>query len=296
MPFCGAQPGDEKLAPYYPTPETIVDKMLKLGGLKAGEKMFDLGSGDGRIVIVAAQKFHAEAVGVELDKDLVKQSTARILKLGFEKNAHMVNGDLLKQNYSSADLVTVYLLPDAVNNKVQPLLDKQLKKGARIVAKDFDFRELDAGKGREHRRRRRRPEPHSLSVPEVDVLFLSQLAWPRRLGWVRVLLAAISPVVAYLFMPGDVAPMFYGVMGLYLVYALVVALRGRSYTGMMGLLALFGDTVFFLIMANYGADRMLWLASAFYLFLLGEALTFYSTVEVGVIVGCVRTVFRVAAV
>ena len=155
-----AQSGDaEKLAPYYPTPETIVDKMLQLGGLKAGEKMFDLGSGDGRIVILAAQKFHAEAVGVELDKDLCKQSTARILKLGLEKNARIINGDLLKQNYSSADLVTVYLLPDAVNNKVQPLLDKQLKKGARIVAKDFDFKDwtpekveniADDGEGRSH--------------------------------------------------------------------------------------------------------------------------------------------------
>src|SRR5882724_4695115 len=163
--FClclGAQTksGDaEKLAPYYPTPETIVDKMLQLGGLKAGEKMFDLGSGDGRIIIVAAQKFHAEAVGVELDKDLCKQSAARILKLGMDKNAHIVNGDLLKQNYASADLITVYLLPDAVNNKVQPLLDKQLKKGARIVAKDFDFRNwtpekveniADDGEGRSH--------------------------------------------------------------------------------------------------------------------------------------------------
>ena len=155
-----AQSGDtEKLAPYYPTPETIVDKMLRLGGLKAGEKMFDLGSGDGRIVIVAAQKFHAEAIGIELDKDLCKQSAAKILKLGLDKNAHIVNGDLLKQNYSSADLVTVYLLPDAVNNKVQPLLDKQLKKGARIVAKDFDFKNwtpekveniADDGEGRSH--------------------------------------------------------------------------------------------------------------------------------------------------
>jgi protein-L-isoaspartate O-methyltransferase len=155
-----AQAGDaEKLAPYYPTPETIVDKMLRLGELKAGEKMYDLGSGDGRIVILAAQKFHAEAVGVELDRDLCKQSAARIVKLGLDKNAHIVNGDLLKQNYSSADLVTVYLLPDAVNNKVQPLLDKQLKKGARIVAKDFDFRNwtpekveniADDGEGRSH--------------------------------------------------------------------------------------------------------------------------------------------------
>src|SRR6266404_80454 len=155
-----AQGGDAgKLAPYYPTPETIVDKMLQLGGLKAGEKMYDLGSGDGRIVILAAQKFHAEAVGVEIDKDLSKRSAARILKLGLDKNARIVNGDLLKQNYSSADLVTVYLLPDAVNNKVQPLLDKQLKKGARIVAKDFDFRNwtpekveniADDGEGRSH--------------------------------------------------------------------------------------------------------------------------------------------------
>jgi protein-L-isoaspartate O-methyltransferase len=155
-----AQGGDaEKLAPYYPTPETIVEKMLQLGGLKAGEKMYDLGSGDGRIVITAARKFHAEAVGVELDKDLCKQSTAKILKLGLEKNAHIVNGDLLKQNYASADLVTVYLLPDSINNKVQPLLDKQLKKGARIVAHDFELRNwtpekvenvADDGEGRSH--------------------------------------------------------------------------------------------------------------------------------------------------
>src|SRR5918911_4464069 len=79
----------EKLAPYYPTPETIVEKMLQLGGLKAGEKMFDLGSGDGRIVITAAQKFHADAVGIELDKDLCKQSMARIQKLGLDKSAHI---------------------------------------------------------------------------------------------------------------------------------------------------------------------------------------------------------------
>jgi len=148
-----------KLAPYYPTPETIVQKMLQLGGLKAGEKMFDLGSGDGRIVIMAAQKFHAEAVGVELDKDLCKQSLAKIQKLGLEKNARILNGDLLKQNYSSADLVTVYLLPESIDNKVQPLLEKQLKKGARVVAHDFEFKAwtpekveniADDGEGRSH--------------------------------------------------------------------------------------------------------------------------------------------------
>jgi protein-L-isoaspartate O-methyltransferase len=155
-----AQSGEgDKLAPYYPTPETIVARMLQLGGLKAGEKMFDLGSGDGRIVIMAAQKFHAEAVGIELDKDLCRQSTAKILKLGLEKNARIINGDLLKQNYSSADLVTVYLLPASINNKVLPLLDKQLKKGARVVAHDFEFQTwtpekveniADDGEGRSH--------------------------------------------------------------------------------------------------------------------------------------------------
>jgi len=149
----------DKLAPYYPTPETIVERMLQLGGLKAWEKMFDLGSGDGRIVIMAAQKFHAEAVGVELVPDLCRQSLTRIRKLGLEKTAHIINGDLLRQNYSSADLVTVYLLPESIDNKVQPLLDKQLKKGARVVAHDFEFKAwtpekveniADDGEGRSH--------------------------------------------------------------------------------------------------------------------------------------------------
>src|SRR5215468_1113962 len=111
-----AQSGEsEKLAPYYPTPETIVEKMLQIGGLKAGEKMFDLGSGDGRIVIMAAQKFHADAVGVELDRDLCRRSMERIRKLGLEKSARILNGDLLQQDYSSADLITVYLLPVATD-------------------------------------------------------------------------------------------------------------------------------------------------------------------------------------
>jgi predicted RNA methylase len=155
----GAQSSDgAKLAPYYPTPETIVEKMLQLGGLKAGEKMYDLGSGDGRIVIMAAQKFHAEAIGIELDKDLCRQSMARIRKLGLE-NARIVAGDLLEQNYSSADLITVYLLPQSIDGKVQPLLDRQLKKGARVVAHDFEFKNwlpekvvniADDGEGRSH--------------------------------------------------------------------------------------------------------------------------------------------------
>ena len=147
-----------RLAPYYPTPQSIVLKMLELGELKAGEKMYDLGSGDGRIVIAAVQKFHAEGIGVELDKDLCRQSLERIRKLGLEKTAQIVNGDILKQDYSTADLITVYLLPNS-NDKIQPLLERQLKKGARVVAHDFEFRGWtpakvedidDDGEGRSH--------------------------------------------------------------------------------------------------------------------------------------------------
>ena len=147
-----------KLAPYYPTPESIVVKMLELGELKPGEKMVDLGSGDGRIVIAAARKFHADAAGVEIDKDLCRQSLERIRKLGLEKNAQIIEGDILKQDYSSADLITVYLLPNS-NDKIQPLLERQLKKGARVVAHDFEFRGWtpakvenieDDGEGRSH--------------------------------------------------------------------------------------------------------------------------------------------------
>jgi protein-L-isoaspartate O-methyltransferase len=134
--IAGAQEKGEKLAPYYPTPETVVERMLKLGGLKAGEKVYDLGSGDGRIVIMAADRFKANAVGVEFDPDLVKQSMDRIRALGLEKRARIIHGDLLQQDYSDADLVTIYLLPSAVE-KARPLLEKQLKKGARVVAHDF---------------------------------------------------------------------------------------------------------------------------------------------------------------
>src|ERR1700692_4738915 len=102
LAFCGvawAQDA-EKLAPYYPTPLTIVEKMLDLGGLKAGEKMFDLGSGDGRIVIMAAEKFHADAVGVELDKELYRQSMDKIQSVRLQKTAKIINGDVLQQDYS----------------------------------------------------------------------------------------------------------------------------------------------------------------------------------------------------
>jgi SAM-dependent methyltransferase len=150
--------GAQRLAPIYPTPETIVQRMLQLGKLQAGERMCDLGSGDGRIVIAAAQRFHANSTGIEIDPILFRESTARIRKLGLSKTARVINGDLQKQRYSSYDLITVYLLPES-NNLIQPMLERDLKKGSRIVSHDFAFENWrpvkietidDPGSGRSH--------------------------------------------------------------------------------------------------------------------------------------------------
>lgn len=149
---------DNKLAPYYPTPNVIVERMLNFAGLKPGETMFDLGSGDGRIVIIAAQKFKAKAIGVELDNDLALSSAARIRRMGLEKTASIIHGDILTQDYSTADVIAVYLLP-ASNIRVRPVLEPQLKKGTRIVAHDFEIGGwtpvktetiADDGEGRSH--------------------------------------------------------------------------------------------------------------------------------------------------
>ena len=155
-----AQSGSiESLAPYTPTPEAIVDRMLQLGELRPGEKMFDLGSGDGRIVILAARKYKADATGVEFDATLVRQSMKRIANLGLTPMSRIVYGDLMKQDYSSADLVTVYLLPIA-SKKLTPILEKQLKVGARVVSHNASFPDWtpvkieeipDDGQGHRHR-------------------------------------------------------------------------------------------------------------------------------------------------
>ena len=153
-----AQAPAEKLAPYVPTPPIVVERMLKLGGLQPGEKMFDLGSGDGRLVIMAAKKFKADAAGVEIDEKLCRASSDQIRKLKLENRARIICGDILTQDYSQADLLTVYLFTGS-NEKIRPLLEKRLRKGARVVTHDFEFAnwkadkiELveDDGEGRSH--------------------------------------------------------------------------------------------------------------------------------------------------
>ncbi len=110
--------------------------MLELAKVAPEDVVYDLGSGDGRIVIMAAQKFGAQAVGVELDDELYKQSSARIKELGLDKRAKIIHGNLFEANFRPATVVTLYLLT-SVNEKLRPYLEKQLSPGTRVVSHDF---------------------------------------------------------------------------------------------------------------------------------------------------------------
>jgi SAM-dependent methyltransferase len=127
----------KKIVPFVPTPQDVVDKMIELAGVKKGDVVYDLGSGDGRIVITAAKK-GARAVGFDIDGDLVKESRENIRKAGLENLAEIKQQDILTVDLSPATVVTMYLLPD-VNLKLKPNLLKQLKPGSRVVSHAFDM-------------------------------------------------------------------------------------------------------------------------------------------------------------
>ena len=127
----------KKIVPFVPSPQFVVDKMIELAGVKNGDVVYDLGSGDGRIVIAAAKK-GAKAVGFEIDADLVGESRANIQKAGVQESAEIRNQDILTVDLSPASVVTMYLLPD-VNLKLRPNLLSQLKPGSRIVSHSFDM-------------------------------------------------------------------------------------------------------------------------------------------------------------
>ena len=128
---------NKKIVPFVPTPQEVVDKMIELGGVKKGDTVYDLGSGDGRIVITAAKK-GARAVGFEIDGDLVKESRQNIQKAGVENLAEIRQQDILTVDLSPASVVTMYLLPD-VNLKLRPNVLSQMKPGSRVVSHAFDM-------------------------------------------------------------------------------------------------------------------------------------------------------------
>ncbi len=127
------------LAPDFPSPQEVVEDMLQMAHLQPGEMVYDLGSGEGRIVITAARKFKARAVGVELSPELCKIAVGRVKALGLEDRVRIVHANLLKVDLRPADVVTIYLLTSA-NEMLRPNLERDLKPGARVVSHDFEIR------------------------------------------------------------------------------------------------------------------------------------------------------------
>jgi len=126
------------IAPFVPSPQTVVEYMLKLAGLKAGEILFDMGSGDGRTVIMAAKTFGARGVGIELREDLAKKAMNHIHENGLDDRVTIMNTDMFNVNLTSADVVYLYLTTSA-NEKIKPKLESDLKKGARVVSHDYEI-------------------------------------------------------------------------------------------------------------------------------------------------------------
>jgi precorrin-6B methylase 2 len=127
------------IAPFVPSPQEVVDRMLELGQVKDGQTVYDLGCGDGRILITAVQRYHAKAIGIEISEVLAKMATDNVVRLGLQDQIRIIHGDLMKVKLTPpADVVTIYLDTDA-NEKLRPMLAKSLRDGARVVSHDFQI-------------------------------------------------------------------------------------------------------------------------------------------------------------
>ena len=127
------------LAPSFPTPQTVVDRMLAVAQVKPGEVVYDLGCGDGRILLAAVQTYKAKAVGIEIRREIYERTVAHIKSLGLQDQISVVHGDALRTDLTPADVVTLYLLTSS-NERLKPMLKKYLKPTARVVSHDFEIR------------------------------------------------------------------------------------------------------------------------------------------------------------
>src|SRR5688572_31484937 len=133
-----AQQETSKDVPYVPTPQMVVDKMLEVAAITKDDVVYDLGSGDGRIVITAAKKYGVRGVGVDIDPVRVKEANANAVLAGVTDRVRFIEQDLFKTDLKEASVVTLYLLPE-VNLKLRPKLWKELKPGTRVVSHAFDM-------------------------------------------------------------------------------------------------------------------------------------------------------------
>jgi SAM-dependent methyltransferase len=125
-----------KLAPFLTTPDDVVDRMLQFAEVGRNDVVYDLGSGDGRIVIAAAKKYGAHGVGIDFDPQLVARSRVNAKAAGVEDLVEFITEDARKADVSRATVVTLFLL-NSSNLQLRPILTKQLKPGARIVSHQF---------------------------------------------------------------------------------------------------------------------------------------------------------------
>lgn len=112
--------------------------MLELAAVKPGDVVYDLGCGDGRVLVTAAQRFQARAVGIEISDSLVQRTSERIASLGLQDRVKVIHGDLLQADLSPADVVVIYLMTGS-NEKIRPQLEKSLKPGTRIVSYSYEI-------------------------------------------------------------------------------------------------------------------------------------------------------------
>jgi SAM-dependent methyltransferase len=123
---------------FVPTPNDVVDKMLELAAVTASDRVYDLGCGDGRIVITAAQRYHARGVGIDIDPRRIAEATANARKAGVTERVRFVEADLFEADIHDATVVTLYLLT-RLNDKLKPKLLQDLKPGTRVVSHAFDM-------------------------------------------------------------------------------------------------------------------------------------------------------------
>ena len=123
---------------YVPTPQEVVDAMLRLAKVTKDDVVYDLGCGDGRIVVTAARTYGAHGVGIDIDPQRIKEARANVEKAGVGDLVRIVEGDLFATPLGEASVVTLYLLP-SLNRKLIPKLNAELKPGTRIVSHSFDM-------------------------------------------------------------------------------------------------------------------------------------------------------------
>ena len=124
--------------PFVPSPMHVVHKMLEVAEIKNGDILYDMGSGDGRVVIEAAKKYGIRGIGVDLNAELVAKARENAVKEGVSSLVEFRAQDGLTVDISEATVVTLYMLPD-FNAKLRPILDRQLKPGTRVVSHDYEI-------------------------------------------------------------------------------------------------------------------------------------------------------------